>query len=166
MKSAWALLVLSLPLAMAAQTVAPPEFSSLTRPQKKHVQYVEHAAEQQIIPAGKRTVLELRFHVVEGFHINSHSPKSDLQIPTRIEVDPLTGVTLGKATYPAGTLFSFSFAPNEKLDVYQGQFLIDLPVMATAGSHELNAVLKYQACDRAACYPPMTLPVGIVFTAK
>jgi thiol:disulfide interchange protein len=165
-KFACAMLVLSLPLAAAAQTVPPPDFSSLTLPQKKHLQYVEYAAEQQIIPAGKPTVLELRFHVVEGFHINSHSPKSEFQIPTRIEAQPVRGIQLGEATYPAGTPFTFSFAPNEKLDVYQGQFLVDLPVTAAAGSHELHAVLKYQACDRAACYPPMTLPVGIVFTAK
>jgi len=166
MKSVSLLLVLSLPLALAGQAVAPPDFSSLTRTHKKHVQYVEYAAEQQIIPAGKPSVLELRFHVVNGFHINSHRPKSDLQIPTRIDLKPVPGVSFGKAAYPAGTPFSFSFAPQDKLDVYQGEFLVDLPVTAAAGPHDLNAELRYQACDRAACYPPMTLPVGIVFTAK
>jgi DsbC/DsbD-like thiol-disulfide interchange protein len=166
MRSVCLVLALSSPLAVAAQTVAPPDFSSLTSTHKKRIQYVEYAAEQQIVPAGKQTVLELRFHVVDGFHINSHSPKSDLQIPTRIVLKPAPGITLGKATYPAGTPFSFSFAPQDKLDVYQGQFLVDLPVTATAGSHELDAELRYQACDRAACYPPMLLPVAIVFTAK
>jgi len=151
----------------AAQSVAPPpDFSSLTRTPKKNVQYVEYAADQQMIPAGKRTVLELRFHVVDGYHINSHQPKSDLQIPTRIELTPAAGVKLGAAAYPAGEPFSFSFAPADKLDVYQGEFIVRLPVTASAGTYEMTGALKYQACDHAACYPPKTLPIGVVLRAK
>lgn len=167
MKAALMGLLLGAPLAAAAQNVAAPQdFSSLTRAPKKNIQYVEYAAEQQMVPAGKRAVLELRFHVVDGFHINSHEPKSDLQIPTRIELGPAAGVKLGDAAYPAGRPFSFSFAPAEKLDVYQDEFIVRLPVTASAGAHELTGALKYQACDHAACYPPKTLPIGVVFLAK
>jgi hypothetical protein len=30
----------------------------------------------------------------------------------------------------------------------------------------LDGSLRYQACDSAACYPPKTLPIQVVFTAK
>jgi hypothetical protein len=30
----------------------------------------------------------------------------------------------------------------------------------------VNGTLRYQACDNASCYPPKTLPVQILFTAK
>ena len=65
-----------------------------------------------------------------------------------------------------GTPYSFSFEPKEKLDVYTGSFTIKLPVVAAAGEHTVEGALRYQACDHAACYPPKTLPVQILFTAK
>jgi len=75
-------------------------------------------------------------------------------------------VKLGALEYPAGKLYSFSFEPDEKLDVYAGDFTVKLPVTATAGEHTVTGTLQYQACDNAACYPPKTLPVQLVFTAK
>jgi len=128
--------------------------------------YVVYAAEPQTVRAGKSAVLELRFRVVEGFHVNSHTPKSDLLIPTQLKLDAAEGVKLGALEYPAGKLYSFSFEPDEKLDVYAGDFTVKLPVTATAGEHTVTGTLQYQACDNAACYPPKTLPVQLVFTAK
>lgn len=128
--------------------------------------YVVYAAEQQIVKAGKRSVLELRFRVLDGFHVNSHTPKSELLIPTKITLPPTAGVKAEAAEYPAGTTFSFSFSPQEKLDVYAGDFTVKLPVVADAGTHEIDGTLHYQACDHAACYPPKSLPVQVIFTAK
>jgi hypothetical protein len=128
--------------------------------------YVLYAAEPQTVPAGKRGVLELRFHMVRGYHVNSHTPKSQLLIPTALTLQPANGVTASPPEYPTGQPFSFSFDPTDKLDVYAGDFTIKLPVVATAGAHTVDASLKYQACDHASCYPPRTLPVQVVFTAK
>ena len=130
---------------------------------KGHVSYV---AEQQTVPAGKSGVVELRFKVDEGFHVNSHTPKSELLIPTAVAMKPSDGVKIGAVAYPVGTSYSFSFDPSEKLDVYSGAFTVKLPVVADAGQHTVDGVLKYQACDHAACYPPKSLPVQVVFTAK
>ncbi len=127
---------------------------------------VSYAAEPQSVPAGKRSVLELHFRVAEGFHVNSHAPKSELLIPTALTMEPAAGVAAGKLEYPAGTEYSFATSPGEKLDVYSGGFAVRLPVEAKAGEHTLNGVLRYQACDRAACYPPKSLPVQVLFTAK
>ena len=128
--------------------------------------YVVYAAEQQTAPAGHRAVLELRFQIVPGFHINSHTPNSQLLIPTTLVLQPAGGVKTGALVYPAGQSYSFAFDPGDKLDVYAGGFTIRLPVVAAAGEHTLEGTLKYQACDNASCYPPKTLPVKIVFTAK
>jgi len=143
----------------------PQDLGSLEAP-KKTKQFVEYAAESQVVPAGKRTVLELRFRVVEGYHINSHKPNSELQIPTVVQSLAGAGVTVLAAEYPAGKPYSFSFSPDEKLDVYQGDFVVKVPVVASAGAHELKGILRYQACDTAACYPPKSLPVDVLFTAK
>jgi hypothetical protein len=128
--------------------------------------YVVFAAEPETVAAGKSAVLELRFRVVEGFHVNSHRPKSELLIPTALKLDPADGVKAGTLEYPPGKSYSFSFDPSEKLDVYAGDFTLRLPVVAAAGGHTLAGTLRYQACDNAACYPPKTLLVQVVFTAK
>ena len=47
-----------------------------------------------------------------------------------------------------------------------GTFMVKVPVVAAAGSHTVDGALRYQACDHAACYPPKSLPVQVVFTAK
>jgi hypothetical protein len=142
------------------------QVGSFDAPAPKPKSFIVYAAEQQNVPAGKRSVLELHFRVMDGFHVNSHTPKSDLLIPTRIELQPAAGVKVEAVEYPAGTLYSFSFDPTEKLDVYSGAFTVKLPVVAEAGTHTIDATLKYQACDHAACYPPKSLPVQVILTAK
>ena len=154
-------LLLALPGVLVAQ-----ELGKLDAPAAKSKSYVVYAAEQQSVTAGKRSVLELHFQVVDGFHVNSHTPKSDLLIPTQIALQPAAGVKVAAVEYPAGTTYSFSFDPSEKLDVYSGAFTVKLPVVAEAGDHTVTGTLHYQACDHAACYPPKTLPVQLVFTAK
>jgi hypothetical protein len=135
-------------------------------PGPKPKQYVTYQSDQHDLEAGKREVVELHFRVAEGYHVNSHTPKSELLIPTALHLDSSTDVKALSAEYPAGTLYNFSFNPSEKLDVYTGEFTVRLPVVAQAGAHALTGSLHYQACDKAACYPPRSLPVQIAVTAK
>jgi DsbC/DsbD-like thiol-disulfide interchange protein len=157
----WTLAGLLVPGALVAQ-----EIGALDAPAVKPKSYVVYAAEQQSVAAGKRNVLELHFHVVDGFHVNSHTPKSELLIPTQITLQPAAGVKLAPVEYPAGTSYSLAADPSEKLDVYTGAFTVKLPVVAEAGEHTVDGTLRYQACDKAACYPPKNLPVHVMFTAK
>ena len=142
------------------------EIGRLDAPAAKPKSYVVYAAEQQSVTAGKQVVLELHFRVVDGFHVNSHTPKSELLIPTQITLQPVAGVKLAAVGYPAGTSYSLAADPSEKLDVYTGAFTVKLPVVAEAGEHTVDGTLRYQACDQAACYPPKNLPVRVIFTAK
>lgn len=128
--------------------------------------YVTYAAEAQTVAAARRGVLELRFHVADGFHVNSHTPKSEMLIATVLTLEAADGVKAGVLEYPAGKPYAFSFDPTDKLDVYAGDFTVKAPVVATAGEHTVAGSLKYQACDNASCYPPMTVPVKVLFTAK
>ena len=154
-------------IALVGLLIAPlGQVGSLDGPAAKPKSYVVYAAEQQVIGAGKKSVLELHFRVVDGFHVNSHTPKSELLIPTQIVLQPAAGVKADAVEYPAGTSYSFSFDPSEKLDVYSGAFTVKLPVVAEAGAHTIAGTLRYQACDHAACYPPKSLPVEVLFTAK
>jgi DsbC/DsbD-like thiol-disulfide interchange protein len=154
-------LLLLAPGALVAQ-----EIGRLDAPVTKGKSYVVYAAEQQSVAAGKRVVLELHFRVVEGFHVNSHTPKSELLIPTQITLQPAAGVKMAAVEYPAGISYSLAADPSEKLDVYTGTFTVKMPVVAEPGEHAVDGTLRYQACDQAACYPPKNLPVQVIFTAK
>ena len=153
-------------LIFALLLALPWQFGTLDGPPAKAKQWVSYTSEQQSVSAGKQSMLELRFQVSDGFHVNSHTPKSELLIPTRVALEPAAGVKMGDANYPAGKEYSFSFDPKEKLDVYAQEFVVSVPVEAKPGTHEIAGALRYQACDKAACYPPKTLPLRVIFTAK
>jgi cytochrome c biogenesis DsbD-like protein len=113
---------------------------------------------------GQATMVNLNFRVPPGYHINSNTPKSEFLIPTALKMDLPTDIVLGKIEYPAGEDRSFPFSPDEKLNVYSGDFTIAVAVhplhSVVPGKYEMRGNLRYQACDNAACYPPKNLPVN------
>ena len=118
--------------------------------------------------AGATKDVNLDFRVGPEFHINSHTPKSPLLIPTALKLDAQAPVALGDVKYPAGQDVSFAFSGDEKLNVYSGDFTIDaflkVPADAAAGSYPVKGTLRFQACDHSACYPPRNLPVEFQVT--
>lgn len=112
---------------------------------------------------GQPTTVPLVFQVAGGYHINSNQPKSEFLIPTALKVEATTDIVIGKITYPEGHDMSFAFDPDEKLNVYTGDFTVNVVVRpmhtAQTGKYAIRGTLKYQACDNVACYPPKQLPV-------
>jgi Disulphide bond corrector protein DsbC len=116
------------------------------------------------VKQGKSATVPLSFRVSSGYHINSNRPKSEFLIPTLLKVDAVTDIVVSKTTYPEGRDMSFAFAPDEKLNVYAGDFQVDVRVRplrtVRVGRYKVRGTLKYQACDNAQCYPPKQLPVS------
>ena len=116
------------------------------------------------IMQGKPGTVPLSFRVANGFHINSNKPKSEFLIPTTLKVDATTDIVIGRITYPEGHDMSFAFAPDEQLNVYTGDFKVNVMVRplrsVQKGKYVVRGSLKYQACDNAACYPPKQLPIS------
>ncbi|MGA6980680.1 MAG: protein-disulfide reductase DsbD domain-containing protein [Candidatus Sulfotelmatobacter sp.] len=115
-------------------------------------------------PRAQATMVDLNFRVPPGYHINSNTPRSEFLIATQLKMDLPTDIILGKIEYPAGEDLVFPFQPDEKLSVYTGDFTVAVAVhplhSVTPGKYIMHGVLRYQACDNAACYPPKTLPVS------
>jgi hypothetical protein len=111
-----------------------------------------------------QTIVNLDFRIPGGYHINSNTPRSEFLIPTALKMDLPTDIVLGKIEYPPGEDRAFPFSPDEKLSVYTGDFTIKVAVhplkSVVPGKYEMRGVLRYQACDNAACYPPKNLPVN------
>ena len=120
------------------------------------------------VAAGGNANLELDFRVAPDYHINSHHPRQDYLIPTVLVLQAPQQVSVADLKYPAGTDVSFSFAPNDKLNVYSGDFSINVTLKAPAksapGNYPVKGELKYQACDHSACYPPHSIPVEFQVT--
>jgi len=120
------------------------------------------------VRAGASAAVSLDFRIGPEFHINSHTPKSELLIPTAIKLTTPDQVTVADVKYPPGQDVSFPFSPDEKLSVYSGDFTIDTvikaPANAAAGTYPVTGTLRFQACDHSACYPPKTIPVQFQVT--
>jgi hypothetical protein len=115
-------------------------------------------------PRAAPTKVKLDFRVAPGFHINSNKPKSEYLIATALKMNAPTDIVLGKTEYPEGKDLSFPFSPDEKLNVYSGDFAINVSVhplrSVVPGKYVMHGFLRYQACDNAQCFPPKTLPVN------
>jgi thioredoxin:protein disulfide reductase len=118
---------------------------------------------------GQTTVLTVELVIAPPYHINSDRPLQDYLIPTKLEFEPLPGVTFGKAVFPAAPekKLPFSDAP---MAVYEGTVKVKLEITLASDlkSKEirLNGKVRYQACNNQYCLRPavqsfsLTLPVG------
>jgi len=116
------------------------------------------------VKPGSEQVVELRFRVDPGYHINSHTPMDDLLIPTTLKFVPGMVKVVGME-YPKGEIIKLT-GNGEGLDVYQGEFKVKLRVVAPHGFSAMTGTVRYQACDNEACFPPKTLAVRLAVTAK
>ncbi len=122
--------------------------------------------EQVTVAAGKPANVALHFRIAQGFHINSHTPKDEFLIPTTFSIPEGAGARLELANYPPGAEFTLPMDPTTKLSVYTGDFTIQARIVAPAGSHLVEGKLHFQACDKAVCMPPKTIPVAFNVVAK
>lgn len=113
---------------------------------------------------GHQGTVELQFRIASGFHINSNQPKQEYLKKTELKLDAPTDIAVVKVKYPAGEDRSFPFDPTEKLNVYSGDFAVDVTVRplktVLPAKYAVHGTLKYQACDNAACYPPKQMPIS------
>lgn len=122
--------------------------------------------EQIEVAPHKPQVVELRFRIQDGFHINSHTPHEKFLIPTQLMVVDGDGVNVSTVDFPPGTDTSFAFAPNQKVSVYTGTMTLRAHVTVAPGGHLLQGALRYQACDANACMPPRKIPVAVSLLGK
>ena len=148
-------LLLTLVLAAAA---SPQDFS------KRQPTIVYSPPELTSIHRGHLGGVVLHFRIPGGYHINSNQPHQEYLKKTELKVDAPTDIAIAGITYPAGEDRSFPFDPNEKLNVYTGDFTLKVLVRplgsVVPAKYAVHGMLKYQACDNAACYPPKQLPVS------
>ena len=116
---------------------------------------------------GKPEVIELRFRIRDGLHINSHAPRDKSLIRTELIVAEPAGLDVQAVDFPPGAEYASRAFPNEKLSVYTGEVVLRARVTATvAGQHPLAGALRYQACDADTCFPPKRAEMTVEVMAQ
>ena len=125
---------------------------------------VSPAAYASLEPAarGSNFQLAVLLKIRDGFHINARPASEEYFIPTDLRVEPPAGFKAGAVTYPKGQLRSFAFS-RKPLNVYQDTVILRVPLTALAnaplGPQHIPLKLRYQACSKEVCLPPVTLDV-------
>lgn len=117
------------------------------------------------VPRGSQFQVAVVVDIARGFHMNSHKPSDAYLIPTTLTAQVVPGIQLDDTIYPDGRSEKFSFSPDKPLNVYTGSVTLRLRLSASAnaalGPASLPLTLRYQACNDAACLPPVRVPVSV-----
>jgi hypothetical protein len=132
-------------------------------PSGKDVVAPEAYASHDPIARGMSFQVAVVLKIRSGFHVNAREVPEDYLIPTDLRAEVPAGFKLGTVTYPKGTLQTFTFSKNKKLNVYSGNVTILLPLTvlssAPLGPQHIPMRLRYQACSTEICLPPVTKDV-------
>ena len=113
--------------------------------------------------AGGNVVAVVHVKLEKNWHVQSNKPSEPNYIPTVLMLAPTPGVTVTTIKYPEGK--SEKVAGLAKpLSVYEEDFQINVLLALDARAKlplTIPAVLTYQACQGASCYPPKRLKLEI-----
>jgi hypothetical protein len=105
-----------------------------------------------------------------GVHV--YSPGVKGYKPIQLALQPVSGIELSPATYPNSKVLYLE-AIQERVPIFEGNFRITQDVTVTPSKTgdvvrslvsaqktlSITGELKYQACDKAICYPPVSVPL-------
>jgi thiol:disulfide interchange protein len=112
------------------------------------------------VRAGSTTELSLRVDVPKGLHAQSDKPRDPSLIPTTLQLQLPSTVSVVETVFPPSTDFTVQ-GFDKPLAVFEGTFQIKVRLAVSAeqpsGALEIPARFRYQACDEKSCYPPRTI---------
>jgi hypothetical protein len=121
-------------------------------------------------PARPGATIKLFVDVIPDPKVHVYAPGAKDYLPIALEVTPVAGVTAGKLTYPKAQ--DLYFEPlKEHVPVFSVPFRLAQDVAIGRGvkpgsSLTVTGVLKYQACDDATCFNPVSAPVSWTVSVK
>ena len=147
------------------------ESGSSGRTETKHLTVATSAPAGAVAPG---TRVSLAIDVTPKPEMHVYAPEQKELIPISLVLEPRRGVKAHAPRFPK----SEKFKPLDEVQfVYSKPFRIvqDVTVMASAavpgqaraaGTITIKGTLKYQACDNAICYAPVTVPVAWTISLK
>ena len=113
---------------------------------------------------GASVVAVVRIKLEKNWHVQSNKPSEPTFIPTVLNLSPTPGVKVTSVKYPEGKAEKVQGVPKP-LSVYEEDFQINALLTLDTKANlpvTIPAVLNYQACQGATCYPPKKLKLDIV----
>jgi len=128
------------------------------------------AQSDRTVAPGSRVTLAAEIELPPGVHV--YSPGVNGYKPIQMELQPRSGIELSEATYPNSKILYLE-AIQERVPVFEGKFRITQDITVTPSKTgdvarslvsaqraiSIAGELKYQACDKAICYPPASVPL-------
>src|SRR6059058_2535781 len=112
---------------------------------------------------GGNVVVILHVKLEKAWHVQSNKPSEANFIPTVLALAPTPGVKVTTIKYPEGKSEKVQ-GLAKPLSVYAEDFQINVLLALDARAKlplTIPAVLTYQACQGASCYPPKRLKLEI-----
>lgn len=111
---------------------------------------------------------KLVLDIPEPYHVHANPASEEFYIATTLEFKANKNFKVQAIRYPKGKEYTFDFAPEKPLLVYEGQtvipFTLNLDKKAPLGNLNIAGSVRYQACDDKACYAPQTKEVKAALT--
>jgi hypothetical protein len=109
------------------------------------------------VKAGGTVTVRLSVRLPKDVHVQSDKPRDPTVIPTVLTLAPPAGFSIDRIIYPKAVDLSQS-GRAEPLAVFGGEFIIEARLAAgeriPAGDHQVQATLRYQACNESVCFAP------------
>jgi thiol:disulfide interchange protein DsbD len=113
---------------------------------------------------GARFQLAVVLQVNAPWHVNANPASGEGFIPTTLTLQPPPSTVIDRAVYPKGKKTTVSWA-DQPVDLYAGRtvILVEAHVRpdAATGSLNLEASLRYQACNDRVCLAPVTISLPL-----
>jgi hypothetical protein len=116
------------------------------------------------VTRGQVATSQIDVMISKPFHLQSNPASKSNLVPTVLEIQTPSGITVGTIQYPEGTplRFSSSSDASETISTFQGHIGIEFSLKADLKQNKskqlVHAKLKYQACDEKTCYRPSDVP--------
>jgi DsbC/DsbD-like thiol-disulfide interchange protein len=149
-------------LALIVLLLIPATLYSKPAPQNSSDISINGAVAPDKIKKGRSVRATVTMDIPHGLHVQSSKPLDKFLVPTKLDVETPSGMSVGPITYPRPLMRKLKFSKGN-VAVYEGKamirFNVTVPANYSGGSGEIKGKLRFQACNDEACFPPVTKEV-------
>ena len=139
--------------------VIPATLYSKPVPQSSADVKVGGALAPEKIKKGRSVRATVTMDIPHGLHVQSNKPLDKFLVPTKLDVETPSGMSVGPISYPRPLMRKLKFSKGN-VAVFEGKamirFNVTVPANYSGGSGEIKGKLRFQACNDEACFPPVT----------
>jgi peroxiredoxin len=122
-------------------------------------QVVSVSAQPGAAAAGAHGQLAITMRIAPGYHTMSDRPSKPNYIATKIAIGEAHDLAFGETAWPPAVSFDLG---GESISTFQQEAVARVPFDVAAGAgpgaRPIRGTVHYQACTRASCLAPATLP--------